>query len=218
MFVKHKATGILLSFMVLCLLAAPAFAGLIGTGLSYNDGTKTWEGTKTFSQSATDGTLAGSLDWAVFTGVNFSSLFTGYTPTGGELVYAYQLTNTGTVNISLAELTLLSSAPADNVGDFTGNGVSGQLPKLMQITSGDVIWDFGNPDNIVPPNSSAGLAVSSIRKPRNDFYVILNGGASATVSGIGGPGTSAIPEPSVLTLLAIAIATMGFVIVHRRKN
>ncbi len=211
-------TTYLLVLAVTGFFAASASAGLLLTGKSYNDGTKTWEGSKTFSKGVTGGTLAGKVDWAVFTDDNFSSLFTDYTPTSGELVYTYQVFNTGTVDISLTELPLLSSAPADNPGVFTGNGVSGQNPFSLTISGPDVIWDFEAPDSIVHPGNSTGLAVSSIRKPATDFYVVIDGGSGVNVSPVAGPGTVPIPEPCTLLLLALAAATVGLTSLRKRMN
>jgi len=220
-----KATWVLGPFFIVSLIAATASAGLIGTGLSYTDGTHPlgWEGTKHFSATVTGGTLAGDLDWAVFTANNFNSLFTGYNgyaPTRGELVYSYWLHNTGTVNISIGELVLLSQAPADNEGMFTGNGISGQQPYQMSITSGDVIWDYTGPsgaNNIVHPGTSGGMAVCSIRMPRADYYVVVDGGTGTNCTNIAGPGTVAIPEPSGLTLLAVAAVVIGAIGIRQRK-
>jgi hypothetical protein len=215
-----KKTAVCL-ILVLGLMAVPAWAGLLGTGSSYNDGLGplggAWGGTKHFDVAGTGGRLTGDLDWAVFTGANFSSLFTGYTPTLGELVYTYQIHNTGTLNISKGSLKLIGGAPADSADDFTGNGVSGQAPGSTQILSTDVIWNFQAPNNIDwnPAESSNGLVFSSIRRPRNDVYVVVDGGASTNITGVAGPGTNSIPEPSVLTLLLVAAATLCGIKIRR---
>jgi hypothetical protein len=218
---SKKATWVLASFAIVTLIATTASAGVLGTGLSYADATKPagWEGTKHFSQAVTGGLLAGDLDWAVFTASNFNSLFTGdngYTPTPGELVYTYWLHNTGTVNMSIGELLLLGSAPADDVGSFSGNGVSGQAPGQMSVVPTEVLWDYSGVNNIVHPGTSEGMAVCSIRTPRSDYFVVVDGGTGATITGIAGPGATAIPEPSVLALLAVAAAMMGVVGIRRK--
>jgi hypothetical protein len=60
------------------------------------------------------------------------------------------------------------------------------------------------------------MAVCSIRTPRSDYFVVVDGGTGATITGIAGPGATAIPEPSVLALLAVAAAMMGVVGIRRK--
>jgi hypothetical protein len=215
-----KVAVCLALFAVVGLATAPAFAGLLGTGLSYpKSPSGSWEGTGTF-YNATSG-LQGNIEWAVFTAANFSTLFPSdpnYSPTGNELVYAYQVFNTGAVNISLEAVALLSGAPADNDGYFTAGTppMTGQAPFDSSITSTQVIWDFkdyrpaGSNYNIVPGDHSTGLAFCSIRAPRSDFSITVDGGTSASAL-VGGPGNVSIPEPSTLILLAVAAAMFGFI-------
>ena len=220
-----KTTSFLGAFAIVSLIAASASAAssLLGTGKSYTDSLHPlgWEGSQTFTKSVTGGTLAGEVDWAIFTAANFDSLFPDYTGTPGELVYAYQVFNTGGVDISKTEAPLLSLAPADNVGDFASDGMSGVLPSSMSIISADVIWNFASPEigySSPATTKSAGLAFSSSRAPRTDWYVIVDGGGSVNVNGVGGPGTTAIPEPSALALLAVMAASLGIAVVRNRKN
>jgi hypothetical protein len=214
-----KVAVCLALFAVVGLATAPAFAGLLGTGLSYpKTPSGNWEGTGHFFNSSSG--LQGDIQWAVFTGANFSTLFPdlSYSPTGGELVYAYQVFNTGTVNISLETVALLSGAPADNDGYFTAGTppMTGQVPYDSSITSTQVIWDFkdysptGSNYNIVPGDHSTGLAFCSIRTPRSDFSITVDGGTSATAL-VGGPGNVSIPEPSTLILLVMAAAMFGYI-------
>ena len=213
-----KALGFWGASVIVSLMAASASASLLDTGVAYNDGIKTWQGTKAFSKAVTGGTLAGYVDWAVFASDDFESLFSGYTPIAGHLVYTYQVFNTGTVDISLTELPLLSAAPADTPGWFTGNGVSGQDPYDALLGASIVTWDFRDPNNIVYPGNSAGLAVGSIRKPRTEWTVVVDGGGSVNVIGPAGPGTVDIPEPSTLTLLVVAAAVLGIVAAARKRR
>jgi hypothetical protein len=207
----QKAAWVFGSLVVIGLIAGTAPAGLLGTGLSYNDGSQIWEGTRSFSKAVTGGTLSGSLDYAVFAPEEFNSLFTGYGTTAGELVYAYQIHNTGSVNITLSKLLLLSGAPADAAGIFQGNGVSGQDPFESYITPGiNVTWDFTNGHNIVSPGDSVGLAFCSIRKPMGrDVDVIVDGGGSVNVTSVAGPGLVNVPEPAGLALLTVIAVAAG---------
>jgi hypothetical protein len=211
--------GCLALIFVVGVAVGSASAGLVGTGLAYNDGAKTWDGTVPFSKTSGSVTLAGSMDWAVFTAANFNTLFggSGYTPHAGELVYTYQLHNTGNTYISLSELVLISQAPADTAGYFSLGGSSEQAPYSSTITSGDVVWSFQSPNNIAVGAYSTGLAFSSIRKPRSDFDIVFNGGVSVTFAGMGGPGPNSIPEPSALALLTVALATIGVAAIGKRK-
>jgi hypothetical protein len=221
-----KATGVLVcglaSLAIVGLLSASASAGpLVGTGLSYKDSVKPagWEGTGTFTKnSVPPGTrLYGTVEWAVFTGANFSSLFpsSGYTPTPGELVYTYQIYNDATsVEISKTMTLLLSGAPADNEAYFTSNGMSGVLPSSMQIIPADVVWNYSSP-NIAPSQHSCGLVFCSNRTPRSDLQAQVDGGLVANAP-VGGPGTTTIPEPSALALLSVAMASLGIYAVGKR--
>ena len=218
---SKKATWVLGAFAIVSLIAATASAGLLGTGLSYTDATHPsgWEGSNTFTQSVVGGTLAGKVDWAIFTASNFASLFPDYNPTPGELVYAYQVFDTGTVEISKTEAPLLSSAPANGVGSFVDNGMSGVLPSSMSINSADVIWNFASPTiPWSPAGNSAGLAFSSPRTPRTDWYIVIDGGGTVNVNGVGGPGTTAIPEPSTLALLVVMAASLGIAVLRQSKE
>lgn len=217
-----KATWGLGSIVIVCLMAATASAGLLNTGHSYNDGTL-WEGSKTFSKVDGNGTLAGRLEYAVFTAAQFASQFpsSGYTSTAGELVYTYQIFNTGTKSISFSKLLLLSGATADTAGTFLVDGQSGQAPFFSTITQGqNVSWDFSQTAayNIVPTAHSVGLVFCSSRQPmERDIDVITNGGASVNVARVIGPGTTAIPEPSSLALLAAATA-IGIAVARNRRK
>jgi hypothetical protein len=215
---SRKPTWVLGALVVVSLMAASAPAGLLGTGLSYNDGTQ-WEGTKSFSGTVTGGTLSGSLDYAVFTAGNFNSLFSGYTPTPGELIYGYQVHNTGTVDIRLSKLLLIGGAPADAAGTFTWEGLSGQAPYDSYVIPGaNVTWDFTNGHDIVPAGQSIGLAFCSIRRPTGrDVDVIVDGGGSVNVANVAGPGATPIPEPTTLALLAAAVSA-GFLVMHSRRK
>jgi hypothetical protein len=221
MIASKKATWVLASLVAISLMAATASAGILGTNLSYQG----CEGSVGFTQGVTDGTLAGTLDFAVFTRDNFLSLsYTGYTPTPGELVYTYQIHNTGTVAISLSKLLLIGGAPADNAGTFLGATVSGQDPYQSFVNgTQNVTWNFsgvaGNTHFILPSGQSMGLAFSSPRKPTtHDINVIVDGGGSVNVPNVAGPGATAIPEPTSLALLAAAAAIAGIAVTRRHRK
>jgi hypothetical protein len=213
-----KASLGLGAFAVVCVMATMASAGLLGTGHSYDDGTL-WEGTQAFSKTSGANTLSGSVDYAVFTASEFGNLFTGYVATPDELVYTYQIHNSGTVNITLSKLLLLSGATADNPGFFEGDGVSGMAPYASTISGQNVTWDFTTGHNIVSPGESVGLAFSSTRRPMaRDINVIVDGPLSVNVQYVAGPGSVPIPEPSSLALLTVAAAAAGIAVVRNRRK
>jgi hypothetical protein len=213
-----KASWALAAFAVVCVMTTAASASLLGTGHTYNDGT-VWEGNQTFTKTVGSNTLAGSVDYAVFTISEFEKLFTGYNATAGELIYAYQIHNTGTVNITLSKLLLLSGATGDNPGSFEGNGVTGMTPYAATISGQNVTWDFTTGHNIVSPGDSVGLAFSSIRRPMaRDINVIVDGPLSVNVQNVAGPGSVSIPEPSSLALLTAVAAVAGIAVVRNRRK
>jgi hypothetical protein len=214
---------ILVSFIVIW--CSSASAGLLNTGLSYVDSYGRWEGSSTFNHSATGGYLKGRVEWAVFTAQDYLSLFPNdYQPTPGELVYAYQVfADNNSVEISKAMAPLLNGAPADHEGYFTASGMGGVVPSSTSITLGtvttvgDVIWNFSNP-NIDSSEHSTGLVFSSVRKPRTDWYIVVDGGTPVNVLGVGGPGTVPIPEPGTLALLLTAAAAFCSTLILRKRK
>ena len=87
-------------------ICAPAFAGsLNGHADAFDDGSKVWTGSTAFDNGTG---VSGFVDWAVFAPGDFP--YTGYAGGSGELVYAYQVFNTGTDVISSFSVALQNPA------------------------------------------------------------------------------------------------------------
>ena len=231
MFLKNKGLVCLLGIVVIGFWAVPAFAeGLLGTGHSYYYDSQYWEGTVEIN-STPGQPLEGSVDWAVFTADEFNSLFGGggYMPTSGQLVYTYQLHNgPESSTITLYDVLIQGSAPMGNPGWFEGVDpeVTGQDPSSSVLGVSQVLWYFsdltdqgGANYNLDPDEASMGLAFCSDRNPQTGVSIAVNEGESAWIPGVASPGTVEIPEPSIITLLVGAMATLGISVIrwHRRR-
>lgn len=165
----------------------------------------------TFSSGSTPfdngGTLKGFVDWAVFNPGTFP--YAGYTPTAGELSYAYQIFVTGAAPVSSFELVLTD--PADTIGSFNDlGGVAPSSQILNPLTSAK--WTFpGIPQN----DKSYGLAFSSSRIPQSLFATVVDTGQSTWVIPLPSPGSNSIPEPATLGLAAMGCLMLGL---RRRGN
>ena len=150
-----------------------------------------WTGSVPYS----NGTLTGNLDYAVFTAADFNANFAGlgYVP-GDQLVYTYQIENTGASFVSTEVVGI--SNPANTIGSFNIGIVA---PSGANFVGGNAEWTF-NP-TIPTGDTSYGLAFSSPQIPIAGGSLTVNGGASALVSGIPTPGPNMIPEPASFLLL-----------------
>lgn len=198
------ACGLILS------AGATAFAGVLnGNLLAYNDGNGpgsggAWSGSAHYS----NGSLEGDVDFAVFTGAGFAAAFpsASYTPTAGELIYAYQVCNG--VGSPAVGFEGVSAAPADSIGSFVLE--SGDVaPDSEALVAGTAQWTFLAPE-IAPGECSYGLVYSSTNRPElTGTSVTIDGGIPATAV-VPMPGAVAIPEPASVLLggMAGALATM----------
>jgi len=140
------------------------------------------------------GTLSGYVDYAVFNPGQFP--YSGYTPTAGELTYAYQITVTGSAPLSSFEVLL--SNPADHIGHFNDIGtVAPNSEVLLPNTSAK--WTFAG---IPGGASSMGLAFSSPTVPELAFGSVVDTGQSAYVIPLPTPSSLFVPEPASLGLVA----------------
>ena len=191
---------------VVVISGGPALAGMLdGHSGAFSDGSTTWTGQTLFDNGTG---LSGYVDWAVFAPGVFP--YAGYTPTPGEMVYAYQVFNTGADALTLFTVPL--SNPADNIGvfaDLSGDAQTAML--LLPSPSGKAEWQFAG---ILSPGNSIGLAFSSLYLPEETFATAVDGGAFSVIVPIPSPSSVILPEPITVSLLA-AGAT---VLVGRRRN
>ena len=153
----------LLSALVVGLFAATAGAGALdGHAAAFDDGSVVWSGSTSFDDG---GGVVGYVDFAVFAPGDFPYGGTGYTPTAGEMVYAYQVFSSGTDPLS--SFTMALTNPADNPGSFTG--LPGDAAGPIALAD----WHFAG---ITMGNNSEGLAFSSPYVPKDLFGLVIDGG------------------------------------------
>ena len=183
-----------------------ASAGVLsGNASAFNDGNGpsagAWTGTTAFDNGVG---LNGTVEWSVFGPGDFP--FAGYSPTAGELTYAFQVFSTGTK--SLHSLTLNDpNGAADNIGSFAD--LAGFAPISVALGT-QAEWNFAG---LNAGDNSIGLAFSSIRTPDSLFGVVLNGGTFAVAIPLPVPGANNIPEPASLALMGLS----GMMMLRRRN-
>jgi len=184
------------------LISSQAFAGALFNNPNAGGPPPLYTGSTPFSV----GTLSGYVDYSVFNPGGFP--FGGYTPTAGELTYAYQVFVTGQAPLSSFELVLTD--PADNIG--TIGGLPGVNPSSTTLTSGtSAKWTF---PGITTGNNSVGLAFSSPRIPQSLFATVVDTGQTTWVIPLPSPGPNSIPEPATIGLAAMGCMVLGL----RRKR
>ncbi len=200
---------LLLTFVVGMCAATAGAGALDGHALAYNDGNGPSGGAWTGSTAFDNGLgLSGYVDWTVFSPGAFPYL--GYTPTAGELAYAFQVFSTGPL------ATTSFSVALDNVADSIGTfgDLAGDSPFSMSLTPapfGSAGWSFSG---ITTGGNSDGLVFSSIKVPKNLFGSTIDGGTGAIVIPLPSPDTVDVPEPATMSVMALA----GLALLRRRRS
>ena len=190
-----------LAVLVVC--ASTALGGALdGHAGAFDDGSKVWSGSTGFDNGTG---VAGYVDWSVFAPGAFP--FSGYTPTAGEMTYAFQVFNTGTDVISSFSVSLANVA--DNIGSFSDlSGDSTASETLFPLVKAE--WVFSG---MVSGNNSEGLAFSTPMVPQDLFGLVIDGGTFSVVIPLPSPSGDEIPEPVTLSLLGV-----GALALLRRKR
>jgi hypothetical protein len=195
----NRAIGCFVLFAIIGFVAMPAYGAVntLGTPLSG------WTGSTSFVSSVNPN-LTGYVEWAVYgpgPGDFNPSFYSGdtYTPTPNEYVYAYQIFNLGSDNISKYWIPL--EGQADNIGFFRESSDTFGLGVMPNPTftgiSESAIFSFID-HTIGPGQNSAILVFSSISPPIKSDSFIKDGGTTAEVLPVPTP----VPEPaSVLVWL-----------------
>jgi len=169
--------------------------------------------------------MAVRVEYCVYYPGYFSNYFPGQDPTGGtEYIYAYQLFNNidphpsvgtgyGPDYVDRFSVGLDQDESADNCSYVPGTGIV-PVPDVLTAGSTQAGWTFGTTAmawSTDPAAISAVLYFSSPNSPEDD-RTTLSGWQSA-----GGwlPSPSSIPEPTVMTVMAVGLA-LG--VIHRRRK
>ena len=197
---------IVLAIFVVGLVSATAWAGALdGHGAAYFDGSTTWTGSTPFDNFLG---LSGYVDWAAFAPGAFP--YAGYTPTAGELTYAFQVFSTGPLAVTSFSVALDNYA--DGIGTFAD--LAGDIPTssvLLPAPFGSATWSFSG---IAAGGSSMGLAFSSPKVPKDLFGSTIDGGTGAIIIPLPSPDTTDIPEPATMSVLALG----GLALLLRRRS
>ncbi len=208
--VCHYAQAVKMCALMLGLIGGLSFgssasAGVLDTHTSaFNDGSGpgvggAWTATTAFDNGVG---VSGTIDWTVFGPGIFP--FAGYTPTAGELTYAFQMFSTGTSPIHSLTVNDPNGA-ADNIGTFTD--LVGEAPITFALGT-QALWNFAGLD---AGENSIGLAFSSTNTPAELFGIVVNGGSFAVAIPLPVPGD--IPEPASVALMGI-----GSLVMLRRRG
>jgi len=202
-------------FFALFLCAAPALAGPLATdGTSYQG---VWHGSTSYVGNPPSGGLAGYIDWAVYAPGVFPAGFAGvagYVPTPGEYMYAYQGYETGAA--SLTSVSVVLDNAADNIGNFTATGITGQASASSLLLAFDsATWSFSG---VLTGASTDGLVFFSPNAPMMTEATTIDHGTVGLALPVPSPSSSNIPEPSSLALAVCGVIGLAGAWFRRRRK
>ena len=200
----RKAGSVCVALMIAIGIAASANAGVLDGNANAFAG---WTGTSAYS----NGSLSGTVDYAVFETADFITEFGtpgGVVLTPGELVYAYQVLNAGTDEVS-QEIVATPNNSAHDIGSFLNT--AGEIaPDSMLLIPTSARWTFTAP-NIMTGENSHILVFSSPNIPVFSTNVTIDGGGTATGM-VPSPSNTPLPEPGTFAMFAL----VGGLLVRRR--
>ena len=204
--IRSARTFILAAFVAFS--ALPALAGQLNLNANAIPG---FTGTTGFINASPPDFLVGTVDYAVFAPGDFTTAFpaSGYTPTAGQLVYAYQIIPTDGVNTEfISFMTVNLNGDANNISAFeleSGN----TAPDLSTFTFGptgvageNAEWYFVS-GGIPISGRSYGLVYSSPNIPQMLSGNVVNSGLTASVVPLPVPSPVPVPEPGTITLAGL---------------
>jgi len=202
--------------------ALPALAGQLNLNANAIPG---FTGTTPFANASPPDFLLGTVDYAVFAPGDFTTAFpaSGYTPTAGQLVYAYQIIPTDGLNTEfISFMSVNLNGDANNISAFElepGN----TPPDASTFTFGptgmageNAEWYFFG-GGIPISGRSYGLVYSSPNVPQMLDGNVVDGGLTANVIPLPVPSPVAIPEPGTITMLWLGGLGILAIAARRRR-
>jgi len=202
--------------------ALPALAGQLNLNANAIPG---FTGTTPFANASPPDFLLGTVDYAVFAPGDFTTAFpaSGYTPTAGQLVYAYQIIPTDGLNTEfISFMSVNLNGDANNISAFElepGNTPSDASTFTFGPTGmagENAEWYFFG-GGIPISGRSYGLVYSSPNVPQMLDGNVVDGGLTANVIPLPVPSPVAIPEPGTITMLWLGGLGILAIAARRRR-
>ena len=160
-----------------------------------------------------NGTLTGTVEWAVFGPGHYPG--GGYTPDPNEFVYAYQIFSSGSAPVTQITVDMIEANKAVNIADdpVYGPGTApwggwfGAPPPELQTAN----WGF---DGLSAGDHSDILVYSSVNMPVWDYLAYIVDDGTSAMGDVPTP-SNFIPEPATVGLLVLG-AAIGWMKRRRR--